>query len=328
MSFLSYSLSYYKDKTENYEAHQLSNREIYEAKQLLRMLDDLVEEGYDELARLVEEQFAGITRLKRILAAYGQEPFASVDLPTKGERGNGVVRQLDECLAELIEKSAKFKEISQNPILKDITDFCKWIGYKEDTAYVFLLRDALLPYVYFTRFENSELRPWIIGRKFMEYLSPQGRVDDVVRASFFDALSNGLTDFASFKLFCTEKIHSELTSFPQVTETLKSLLGGISKNKIIVVESGCYGTFPMLLSAIDERVDFKMFTTVPFMNDVYRGRIFTEEYEENRQFETLYSQDYLFEFESFKDGKFFVSQTLNDKIITEALKETARIFKD
>ena len=94
----------------------------------------------------------------------------------------------------------------------------------------------------------------------------------------------------------------------------------------MVIESGCYGTFPMLLAVLDERVDFRMFTTVPFLNDVYGKRIFTQAYEKNRLFETLYSQDKLFQFESFRNGAFYVSRKLDEQVWQKSLEEVKRML--
>lgn len=50
-----------------------------------------------------------------------------------------------------------------------------------------------------------------------------------------------------------------------MVSTIKAMLDSIPQKKIMDIESGCYGTFPMLLAAFDERVDFRLFTTVPFL---------------------------------------------------------------
>lgn len=49
MGFISFNEKYYKKKLEEYENKQLSESEIYEAKQLLKILDDLTDEGYTNL---------------------------------------------------------------------------------------------------------------------------------------------------------------------------------------------------------------------------------------------------------------------------------------
>ncbi len=121
------------------------------------------------------------------------------------------------------------------------------------------------------------------------------------------------------------KILSYLEPYPEVIVNLQELLSTIKASKILVIESGCYGTFPMLLSALDERVDFKMFTTVPFLFDIYKERIFTRAYEKNRLFETLYSQDRLFQLTAIKDNHFYIGTNRNELIFNKSLEEIRRI---
>lgn len=329
MSFLSFSLSYYENKINQYENTAPSKADVYEAKQLLKMLDDLVDEGYEELSLQVEEQFHGVTRLKRLLSACGETPFPVIPYLEKSSEGRTETQELGACISDLVEKAAECDTISDNPILGDIVKFCEWVGYDDDTAYVFLLRDAMLPYIYFSQSlqgKSCELYPWLIGRKYMDFISPGHYIDDIVRAPFFDALEAGSNSFEEFKAFCKKKILSDLQAYPEVLEALQKLLGTIQKEKILVIESGCYGTFPMLLAVLDERVDFRMFTTVPFLNNVYGERIFTRAYEKNRLFETLYSQDKLFQFENFRDGAFYVSKKLDEQVLQKSLGEVKRML--
>lgn len=326
MGFLSFSLNYYKNKISQYEIATLSQSDIYEAKQLLKMLDDLVDEGYHELFIQVEEKFHGVTRLKEILSKHQESPFPVIKFDKEDKEYCTVVQKLEDCISELVNKASEDGPISDNVILEDIVQFCKWIGFDKDTAYVFLLRDTLLPYIYFTKETSSALYPWIIGRSYMKFLSSKNSVDDIIRASFFDALEAGCEEFSEFKEFCKKKVLVDLENYQEVVSALRELLGTIQKEKILVIESGCYGTFPMLLSVLDERVDFKMFTTVPFLTSIYQERIFTKAYEKNRLFETLYSQDKLFTFESFQNGAFYISKKVDEHILKEAIGEVRSIL--
>lgn len=51
MSFFSFNENFYRRKLEYYENRSLSNADIYEAKQLLKVLDDLTDEGYTNLGK-------------------------------------------------------------------------------------------------------------------------------------------------------------------------------------------------------------------------------------------------------------------------------------
>ena len=49
MSFITYSLSFYENKLNAIEHNVVTDKSIYRAKKLSKMLDDLVDEGYTEL---------------------------------------------------------------------------------------------------------------------------------------------------------------------------------------------------------------------------------------------------------------------------------------
>ena len=102
---------------------------------------------------------------------------------------------------------------------------------------------------------------------------------------------------------------------------LRTMLGNIDAPRIIVVESGCAGTFPLLLASLDPRVDMRMYTTYPYLTDIYGTRIFTTHYEENRMFETMASQELYFRFSGIWDGRFYVRKCMNTAIENQALAE-------
>ena len=148
MSFISFSLRYYKEKLELWESSLLSHDDIYLVKQHLKMLDDLVDEGYNYLYNKIEEEFNGVSRLKLLLEKYNSTPFENYKFNDDLFNSNLVKMELNECISELIIKSNNYNGLSSNPLLNDITNFSKWIGNDDNTAYVFLLRDTLLPYIY------------------------------------------------------------------------------------------------------------------------------------------------------------------------------------
>ena len=106
-----------------------------------------------------------------------------------------------------------------------------------------------------------------------------------------------------------------------------ALLGEIKETHIIVVESGCSGTFPMLLMSLDDRIDFRMYTTYPYLFKIYGDKIYSSKYENIRLFETLYSQDLYFRFSDLKDGQFFVEKCSYTEIKKYALAETKAVLQ-
>lgn len=105
------------------------------------------------------------------------------------------------------------------------------------------------------------------------------------------------------------------------------MLSGIDAEKILVVESGCVGTFPLLLMSLDEHVDMRMYTTYPYLTAVYRPQIFTSRYEENRQLETLVSQERYFRFSALRDGRFYVQKCSDAGIEQRSLQEIKGMLK-
>src|SRR5690606_28811365 len=75
MGFISFSLDYYQNNIQEFESSPVCDERIYKAKQLLKMLDDLKDEGYFYLCDQLEEKYSGITRLRRYLADNHVAPF-------------------------------------------------------------------------------------------------------------------------------------------------------------------------------------------------------------------------------------------------------------
>lgn len=48
------------------------------------------------------------------------------------------------------------------------------------------------------------------------------------------------------------------------------MLHTIRQKHILIVESGCTGTFPMLLMALDAWTDMRMYTTYPYLVHIIR----------------------------------------------------------
>ncbi len=91
----------------------------------------------------------------------------------------------------------------------------------------------------------------------------------------------------------------------------------------MIIESGCIGTIPVLLSSIDNRIDFKLFSTIPYFYDVYNGKFFTDAFQKMRLFETIQCQDTLFKLSSIDGKNINVCETENDSIKKFAFSELA-----
>ncbi len=103
-------------------------------------------------------------------------------------------------------------------------------------------------------------------------------------------------------------------------DSLKGMLSNIKQQNIMIVESGYIGTIPLLFSALDSRVDFRLFTTIPYFYDCYKGKFYTNKFEKIREFETINCQDSLFKLSSVSaDNKSFkVVETINIEVKNRA----------
>ncbi|MBQ1908185.1 MAG: hypothetical protein II173_08460, partial [Firmicutes bacterium] len=129
MGFISFNENYYRRKLEEYENKLLSDADIREAKQLLKVLDDLADEGYTNLNDRMEADFSCLTRLRAVLRRHGEVPF-----PIDHERLSDTVYEkneyeLRELIGDLVEEAEDHSRVSPNPFLEEIHRYCDWIGY-------------------------------------------------------------------------------------------------------------------------------------------------------------------------------------------------------
>lgn len=327
MGLITFNERYYREELEKLENRVLSSEEVYKAKQLLKILDDLADEGYTNLNTRMENDFSCLTRLRRVIEEAGELPFkVNKDRLSKTIYGPEEF-SLNIIMDRLLKDAVNQNICSQNPFLQDIRDYCKWIGHEENTAYVFLFRDALLPYLYFRNQNFKNIYGWLISRKFLTDLTKTIDVDDNIRLPIYEALEAGCNDFNEFRVFCKDKILSVLDLHVGLKRVLLTLLNSIKEKRIIVIESGYCGTIPMMLNSLDDRVSFKMFTTAPFLKKVYQENIYCCRYEDIRNFETLYSQDLLLEYSSYRNGIFYVRLSKDTSVLNRSLSEIKFILE-
>ncbi len=324
MGFISYSLDFYKKKLQELESGIVTEKTIYRAKQLLKMLDDLVDEGYTELNEQLEDKCQGVSRLQNYIRDNHAEPFklghklAESEAVSYGRED----LELTEAITDVMARAEVTKDRSSNHFLQELIGFCEWIGYEGDTAYIFLLRDTLLPYVYFKEKGRNGIYPWLLGRRTLSLLSGKEAVDDEIRACIFKALEYGqCKNFDDFCNMVLPDIRETIRKYPEMEMCLTQLLSGIPGKQIMVIESGCMGTFPMLLMSLDKRVTMRMYTTYPYLVELYGDKIYTAKYEENRLFETLYAHDLYFQFSDLRDGCFFVRKCEDAEVESRTLAE-------
>lgn len=329
MGFISFNLSYYGNELQRLESDIVSPEAIYRAQQLLKILDDLLDEGYTELNETLERSFCGASRLRSYLTANHVEPFpiyhrelAEADV-TYEQNEVELTRAINELIVCAKERNIE----SDNTFLAELIRFCKWVGYEEDTAYVFLLRDTLLPYIYYQSKGRTNIYPWLMSRKALAMLTGKEAVDNEIRASVIKALE--LDKCGTYDDFCKiilQDIRITLKQYPEIERCFSGLLSSIKETHIVVVESGCSGTFPMLLKSLDDRVDVRMYTTYPYLLKAYGNRVYSPKYENIRSFETLYSQDLYFRFSDLRDHHFYVRKCYNEDVKKTSYAEVKTIL--
>ena len=327
MGFKSFNENYYRRKLKEYENKILSDADICEAKQLLKVLDDLTDEGYTNLNDAMEADFSCLTRLRAVLNRCGEVSF-----PIDHERLSDTVYgkneyELEALLGNPIEDARKHSGVSSNPFLEEIHMYCEWIGYEEDAAYVFLMRDALLPYLFFCNRGRGNIHPWLISRCFLEDITETEFVDDDIRLPLYEALESDHVQFDEYSAYSKKRILPVINEHPKLKTILLDLLSSIEQSRIIVIESGYMGTIPMMLKALDGRVDFRLFTTAPFLYETYQDRIFCRNYEDIRRFETLYSQDLFMQYSSYCNGKFYVNVSVDKSVKEKTISEIAGLMR-
>lgn len=321
MSYISYLTNHYKEMIESLKQRRLSSNEILLAKRYLKLIDDLSDEGYTEAELAIQSRFNGITRLKQILKTHDSLPFPKIVAEKTENDFSDREYELNEYLNTLIENKGRNQAYMTNA-LSYALDYAAYIEklYEPSTAFVFLLRDTLVPYIHFVkRFGTSNAFPLLIGRRFFKLINRQS-FDDRIRGVIIDALEAEIKTYDSFTCYCKSKIDMLLRSDTELKTILSSML---PKNfdKILVVESGIHGTFPIMLSALDDRVDFVMYTAAPFLQPVLKDRCFTDCYENIRGIEALTCQARLFELNSFENGSFFIKKSVKNDIIELAENE-------
>lgn len=128
-------------------------------------------------------------------------------------------------------------------------------------------------------------------------------------------------DFETFCAAVLPEIRRVMKKYPQAERCLRDMLHTIRQKHILIVESGCTSTFPMLLMALDAWADMRMYTTYPYLVHIYAGRIYTPRYEENRTFEMLAAQEAYLRFDCWQDGQCDVRICTDEGIKERAMAE-------
>ena len=91
-------------------------------------------------------------------SGYHAEPFAAPDGCPDGGLSYAAQDTELRCAIARAVCAAAGTEAACVPLAERLRRFCEWVGYDDGTAYIFLLRDTLLPFVYHSA-RRAEPRP-------------------------------------------------------------------------------------------------------------------------------------------------------------------------
>ncbi len=335
MGFISYSVSFLQKRIHVYESNyseQAPQSIVHEAKVLLKFLEDLKDEGYYKSYEFINEQTNAIKRLNSFILKNHESPFAMEKFskkPTSNYKSQNYDFYKYLNFLKLQIKSVGCTLNRVPAVFYDILRYSQDVfnSATSNTAYCFLLRDTLLSYLAFEKW-NDERKfttyPMLIGRKYLSFFDNKNNNFDVyqkIQDIIFDALDCGFNNLSDIKFYLKKEITSNY-NFKKLVNSLKSMMDRIKQESVMIVESGYIGTIPLLLSALDDRVDFRLFTTIPYFYELYKEKFFTYEFQKLRLFETIYCQNNLFKISSVDNtGNISVCATSDGFVKKQAFAE-------
>ena len=193
---------------------------------------------------------------------------------------------------------------------------------------VFLLRDTLILYFgYLWLFRNGLLpelpQPLLLNRKFL--MVAEGNEDAyeaVLLESLYEALSEHPQDAADFCKLAGQHLQEKALPLSFQRETRAYLQRLVGARQILMIESGLHGSVPMwVLNQCENKGTFLLYTTAPWLREVYRDNTFHQNYNYLRDMETSVAQNDLFQFRSIENQRILVNKTSQPHIEKLALYE-------
>ena len=143
MGFNEYMTALYRRKLLLWESAP-DKAELYEARQYLRYVEDLSDEGYVYLENALESAFSGMSRLRTLIAQNGGESFLLSQRIGRAGFG-GEPTELSAYLKSVAEQARRFPP-KPKPFIDEMLAYSAWLkGAEGGAAFVFLLRDTLIP---------------------------------------------------------------------------------------------------------------------------------------------------------------------------------------
>ena len=193
---------------------------------------------------------------------------------------------------------------------------------------IFLLRDTLFLYFgYVWLFRNRLLseapQPLLLNRKFLRVIEGN---EDFYETTLLDTLYQTLEeqprDAADLSSRFSQNLKGKVLplSFQHQTRAYLERIAG--SRPIFMIESGLQGSMPLwVLSQCENQGKFLLYTTSPWLQEVYHDNTFHHNYNYLRDIETSVAQNFLFQFGYIENKCIFVNKTNQPKVEKLALYE-------
>ena len=319
------------------------------AQQMLKVIRDDEEESYD-IGKLFPANAA--EQLEHFLAFSGQSTSVllpqekSYDLDARNFQYSeamplfDALRKMTGLAKDHLGCSLKPAVVSPDRAqsILNIVKYIKWIVEREKNSqrlFVCLLRDCLLTYFGLQMLKGQGFKinvaPVLINRDFLQFVSGAATktIDDHVinelEEPLYQSLIEGSENCRYEDFFQAYSTHLTMNDLEEIVSIKSACSNVLSKYDapISIVESGAQGTIPLLLlSTIKSREsNFYMFTSVPWLQNLYRDRIYTNNYLHLRSIETLSCQSQMMKFALFDGLSVYVKFCKDEQVVSRSLEE-------
>lgn len=192
---------------------------------------------------------------------------------------------------------------------------------------IFLLRDTLFPYFgYVWLFRKGLLseapQPLLLSRTFLRVTQGDEKFYGTLIDTLYQALAEQPWDVADFSKRVSQLLQRDILpqSFQRETRAYLQRLAG--SRPIFMIESGLHGTMPLwILSQCENQGTFLLYTTAPWLREIYRKNTFQYNYNYLRDIETSIAQNFLFQLHAIENQQILVNKTNQPHIEKLALYE-------
>ncbi|XMB67051.1 hypothetical protein RI065_00610 [Mycoplasmatota bacterium zrk1] len=356
MDFIEFTLKIYEDRIREMELSNfksISRKELYEilkeASAMKKFMFDNKEEGYHETFDYFVTKLNVINRLQTIIDLgmgildieneekhfylYPKKSYLNIDINKK----NFVEYELNQYLDMLTSLDRNLIDMSivnQYPewikktenLLNEMKGYLTWVVDKScNKNFICLLRDTLIHYIGLKE-RNYEVVPIMVGRKYLEQYDRTFYYDFTIDI-LYEVLNTKINSHSDLLKDFRKKMKNNIDkrSVDVKNALINYLDRSLLSNGYTIIESGVQGTIPLTLYSLDERINgFFLYTTLPWLNHVYKDIIYCDNYNYLREMETLICQDFLFEFAFEKDRQIYIKEFQNNILKNLAYYELVR----